>query len=400
MRTGIGIGIPQPIYEAGGDLRAAVIAALFGNGEQGALYDYSDLSTLFQDSLGTTPVTTDGDPVGLVLDLSQGLELGAELVTNGTFDTDISGWTGTGGGTKTWNNGVYRGEGGGTSGGSYQDIPTSSSFHRIQFDVRKAGGTGSVSWWIVTDTGTFSPNIQATVTNTEFETVTHILPPDGNGYRIYFQTLTGDGVIEADNVSVRELPGNHVTQAATAAKPLYRTNGSISWLERDGFDDELKVTTAVAWGAPSTLAVGHRRKTNTAKLDCVLNTTGEGVGTAYMQFLERISGAGNYAFRTRSDTLSAPNVEVATAAGSHPVDTWAVFVAKCLQGTTSIQKNNDTPVTAANAFGASTVGDGLIDLGDSSDGDLSAYVFVREDISEPARSLLVEWIAAKSGVTL
>lgn len=29
-----------------------------------AIYDPSDLSTLFQDSAGTTPVTTDGDPVG------------------------------------------------------------------------------------------------------------------------------------------------------------------------------------------------------------------------------------------------------------------------------------------------------------------------------------------------
>lgn len=33
-------------------------------------YDPSDLSTLFQDSAGTTPVTADGDPVGRVLDKS------------------------------------------------------------------------------------------------------------------------------------------------------------------------------------------------------------------------------------------------------------------------------------------------------------------------------------------
>lgn len=43
---------------------------LFLNGEQGSWYDPSDLSTLFQDSAGTTPVTTDGDPVGLMLDKS------------------------------------------------------------------------------------------------------------------------------------------------------------------------------------------------------------------------------------------------------------------------------------------------------------------------------------------
>ena len=43
---------------------------LFENGEQGAWYDPSDLSTMFQDAAGTTPVTADGQPVGRILDKS------------------------------------------------------------------------------------------------------------------------------------------------------------------------------------------------------------------------------------------------------------------------------------------------------------------------------------------
>lgn len=43
---------------------------LFTAGEQGTWYDPSDLSTLFQDSAGTTPVTADSQPVGLALDKS------------------------------------------------------------------------------------------------------------------------------------------------------------------------------------------------------------------------------------------------------------------------------------------------------------------------------------------
>lgn len=39
-------------------------------GAQGAYYDISDRSTLFQDAAGTTPVTAVGQPVGLVLDKS------------------------------------------------------------------------------------------------------------------------------------------------------------------------------------------------------------------------------------------------------------------------------------------------------------------------------------------
>lgn len=44
--------------------------ALFLSGAAGAWYDPSDVGTLFQDAAGTTPVTSDGDPVGLMLDKS------------------------------------------------------------------------------------------------------------------------------------------------------------------------------------------------------------------------------------------------------------------------------------------------------------------------------------------
>ena len=45
-------------------------STLFAGGEQGAWYDPSDMSTLWQDSAGTTPVTASGQPVGLMLDKS------------------------------------------------------------------------------------------------------------------------------------------------------------------------------------------------------------------------------------------------------------------------------------------------------------------------------------------
>lgn len=45
-------------------------SSLFAAGEQGAWYDPSDLTTLFQDSAGTIPVTAAGQPVGRMLDKS------------------------------------------------------------------------------------------------------------------------------------------------------------------------------------------------------------------------------------------------------------------------------------------------------------------------------------------
>jgi len=44
--------------------------SLFANGEEGAWYEPYDISTLFQDAAGTTPVTASGQPVGRMLDKS------------------------------------------------------------------------------------------------------------------------------------------------------------------------------------------------------------------------------------------------------------------------------------------------------------------------------------------
>lgn len=49
---------------------ASIGQMLFGAGEQGGWYDVSDMSTLFQDAAGATPVTAVGQPVGLILDKS------------------------------------------------------------------------------------------------------------------------------------------------------------------------------------------------------------------------------------------------------------------------------------------------------------------------------------------
>lgn len=45
-------------------------ALLFSNGEEGTWYDPSDTATLFQDTAGLTPVTSDGDPVRRMEDKS------------------------------------------------------------------------------------------------------------------------------------------------------------------------------------------------------------------------------------------------------------------------------------------------------------------------------------------
>jgi hypothetical protein len=64
----LGLGIGLPFLSTHGSGFSPL--SLFAAGEQGAWYDPSDLSTLFQDAAGTVPVTASGQPVGLMLDKS------------------------------------------------------------------------------------------------------------------------------------------------------------------------------------------------------------------------------------------------------------------------------------------------------------------------------------------
>lgn len=65
MILGLGLGAP---FSSTAILDA--IRALFSSNEQGVVYDPSDMSTLFQDSAGTVPVTAVEQPVGRILDKS------------------------------------------------------------------------------------------------------------------------------------------------------------------------------------------------------------------------------------------------------------------------------------------------------------------------------------------
>jgi len=64
--------------------------SLFGARDTGFVFDLTKMSSLFQDSLGTTPVTKFGDPVGLVIDQLRAMPLGPELIS-GSWTLTVTG---------------------------------------------------------------------------------------------------------------------------------------------------------------------------------------------------------------------------------------------------------------------------------------------------------------------
>ena len=195
------------------NIEDVVDGGLFASSEPGVWFDPSDLTTLFQDNLGTTPVTTPGQTVGLMLDKSQGLVLGSELVTNGDFSGGSTGWSDISG---AWavTGGVLQGTSVGASAyGPYSNGTgvVAGLFYSVTFTLTVASGglfarVGNEQSAAYTSSGTYTRIFQAVTT----------------GVTVFQVRATGAGFTGTiDDISVKLLAGNHATQATAASRPTY-----------------------------------------------------------------------------------------------------------------------------------------------------------------------------------
>jgi hypothetical protein len=198
-------------------------ASFFANGEQGWWYDPSNFATLFQDSAGTTPVTAVEQPVGLQLDLSKGLVLGPELVVNGDFATN-TGWV-TPAGISISGGGLNFSN---SSDGAYQNAGIQAGkFYRVTMTITRSAGSVGPAF-------NGSPNTIPTTVATS-GTFSWTFAPTGtaNGnFSILGSAFTGT----IDNVTVKELPGNHRFQSTSANRPVVSARVNLL-TKTEQFDD-------------------------------------------------------------------------------------------------------------------------------------------------------------------
>lgn len=211
---------------------------LFSSGSQGIWLDPSDLSTMFQGSIGTVPVASPGDPVGLRFDKSKGLEFGPDIITNGDFATDTDWSLGTG-----WS------IGGGVASA------TAAASGQLILQVQTEYVTGR--WYAVTFTivsvsaGGFSCRFAGVTgaTRSTTGTFTDYFLYTGGTQNAGVRTVgTTTGTI--DNIIVKELPGNHASQALAGSRLTYgiepKTGTRNILLATDTMATQTRTVTAVA----------------------------------------------------------------------------------------------------------------------------------------------------------
>lgn len=223
----------------------------------------------YQDAAGTLPSYL-GGPMGLWLDKSYGLERGDELVTNGDFSNGTAGWGSVDGTGSYTNVGLSVSGGVITCTGSVGiRLSQSRAFvvgktYEITADVNSA--TVAVSLHIAAGNDLTSPFYAETSSTTPRRA--RAVWTATNASAFIGLRCNSAGSFSADNISVRELKGVHLTQATAGAKPTGArvpkklgpelvVNGNGSSL--DGWTTEVGGTYSVATNEFSVTADGTNK---------------------------------------------------------------------------------------------------------------------------------------------
>jgi hypothetical protein len=391
IETNLG-GVDKATSIAIGPVSLFGVNYLFANDEEGAWYDPSDLSTLFQDSAGTTPVTTAGQPVGLMLDKSQGLVLGTEEITNNDFATsDLTGWS-----TATQGDGSVSVVGGQAVFSSTKNYSTDRS--AIYQSHNLSAGTYVVEgdiiskdtsfFWIIIGPAYGAGNISGNNYSPEVGRFSRkiTVPTDGN---VWFEFRVS-GSLVLDNVSVKKLAGNHATQATSAARPTYQTAGGLHWLAFDGVDDYMDG--AGGWAVDDTLTLMLGGKTTSSTNNAGYIVVNPGSAINYTQRAIGLADASTLKVDTRSFDVNV-TYDLSTAGVLEGVFT-SNQVKAAINGGDFVVGNR----TVENTTTDFVVGKGL--TGIELPCDIYGIFIINRDLNSIERSNLVSYFAEKSGVTL
>jgi len=188
--------------------------------------------TLYQDSSGAFPLSGSSQPVGLMLDKSRGLSLGAELFANQPSTIEA----GTGGAVYTHN--------AATRSVTITTAGTVNGYPRLSVNLGLVTGEHYLVQGKITGNGKVNGLRLATsggVNQLNYDPLTGVF----SGIQIATAPVinvladgTQTGTLTVSELSVKKLNGVHAYQSTSAQRPLYQ-NGKIIF---DGIDDNLTTT--------------------------------------------------------------------------------------------------------------------------------------------------------------
>lgn len=332
------------------------------------------------DGIGTTAATVD-NLVGLVV--SAGKDIGPELFSVAS----VGGGVTNNGGTLSVNS-VAVGSAIVTSNvalivGKYYKVTfTVSGYSGGGVSIR-AGTTGSAGAVVGAMNGTFTEVFSPAISSDNFKLIAR------------YATTT----ITVSNISVRELPGAHLTQSTAANRPVLRQSGGVYSWQFDGSNDALIST--MSPGDEGWICAGVRFAGAESTLETVSSSGGYGP-TARGVWLARTGTIGeNYFWVGVSDGIGRTVAQVSTV----PLRNVTSVVSGGWSSTNVIAGVNNTESSVTRTVGTIVPSTSPITLGFLSGAALNGSMYpsiimptVLPTASE--RATLRQFIASLSGVTM
>jgi hypothetical protein len=321
------------------------------------------LDSQWQDSTGTTPVAVPGtvadtsNPVGLALDIRAGAPdvLGPELVVNGDFSDGTTDWTTGGGATLVTDTSIFL-DGGGklTSNGvgSTANIIvaglTAGKLYLVTVQVYLPA-TNATDHCATLSVGGAHDSGARNVPDASVQDLTYFFTATATT-QLLAVTMVNPGVawstpgdvVYIDNLTCKEVPGNHMLQSTSAARPLasaydgqtlgpgdtYSSTGYPIFKLYDGVDDGM-ATAAFTAG------------TLTSAMDCMIVLRRDGSAETIVGLANELTDSNKY-----FGACLASGGESAKNCGSPTVWVSGIQVA----GGTNVQRDVLNAALTANEF--------------------------------------------------
>jgi hypothetical protein len=342
---------------------------LFDGFKEGAWYDASDLSTMFQDYQGRTPVTATGQSVSLVLDKSQGLTVGPELCSGVGTAADYTTVSGakniavvgdvvsfqaalTGGNRAIRN--IF--------GPSFLSGVETHAWYEVKVEMRQStGATGKTLRMDIYSASVVYLGSSNEVSSTgSFQEVSCIVNQTGaSGYfLLYFNIVNPaiDDTVEIKNISVKKIEGNHCQQLTLTKAPLFQQDANSKYyLDFDGSDDFLQCpysTIGAADGKGAYVCAGVTKDSDVSRgMIFGYNTTDDTTSNAFSLYAPSADGNADYGFQAKGSTSTV----AVTAAATAPSTNVLTGLMSELGSYTKLRVNGVEQATDATSLGATAL---------------------------------------------
>jgi hypothetical protein len=357
---------------------------LFTSGEAGDWFDPSDLSRMFTNTTGTTPVTADGQTVALMLGQRRGANV--ELISDNIdaqFDNKQTGWTATAT-TISYN-------GPGFNQITDTVLLTIGRVYEVKGTVSDWAGSGTlqvnvgVTNNVATGNGTFTFLITASSASFSFRTTAALS-------------------FTISNISVKEVALTALTQSDAAKRPAYKTSGGLHWLQFDGTNDALAsaATLNLTGTDEVTTCIGAFRDNVGNRVFFEFSPSVDTNNGSF--FLQNSPGFDTTKVRFRTKGTLAASVE--PVVGTQPKTSLFTTTAKVSTDTAIVREDGAQIGSSASDQGTGNMGNHTLYVASSGPGALFLngniyFLLVRGALTAGADLTALEgFAAAKTGVTI